>query len=111
MGSGADFRADYAGEREAVCAKWSELGTGILPFDGNGVDGHANERTATGILPAKDAGFQGRSTFAVDMVPGGGLRMIRKQEKPRLSLCMIVRDWPARCRRVWRAYVPGLMRW
>ena len=35
---------------------------------------------------------RGRATFAVEMAPGGGLRMSRNQEKPRLSLCMIVRD-------------------
>jgi tetratricopeptide (TPR) repeat protein len=30
--------------------------------------------------------------LAVEAVPGGGLRITRKQDRPRLSLCMIVRD-------------------
>ena len=92
VGSGADFGPIMRENERRFRAKWSEPGTGILPFDGNGVEGHANERTATGILPVKDHGLQGRATFAVDMVAGGGLRLSRKQEKPRLSLCMIVRD-------------------
>ena len=92
VGSGADFGPIMRENERRFRAKWLELGTGILPSDGNGVEGHANERNATGILPVKDHGLEGRVTFAVDVVPGGGLRLSRKQEKPSLSLCMIVRD-------------------
>ena len=32
------------------------------------------------------------TAFAADLAPGGGLRLVRRRDRPRLSLCMIVRD-------------------
>jgi O-antigen biosynthesis protein len=92
VGSTVDFGPIMRENERRFRAEWAESGTGILPVNGHGLESGNLDSGGTGSLPMKAHGLEGSATFAVAMAPGGGLRMSRKQEKPLLSLCMIVRD-------------------
>ena len=75
-------------------AKWASNGASSgLPGRGR----PARETARTAALPARRRLRRGPARkrprpFAVEVAPGGGLRLRIDQERPRLSLCMIVRD-------------------
>ncbi len=77
VGSGADAAAIMRHNQQRFQEKWSR-------------NGHSSGAEA---VPAKvTSGPEIASRFAVEMAPGGGLLLKRKMDRPRLSLCMIVRD-------------------
>jgi GT2 family glycosyltransferase/tetratricopeptide (TPR) repeat protein len=80
IGSGVDSGAILRENERKFREKWSRSG------DSNGT--HDSSAPA----PLRLAAPAGGAAFAVAMEPGGGLRVRRKRERPRLSLCMIVRD-------------------
>ncbi len=70
-----------AGESDELLLRNGDVGSG----ERSGAAGHG--------LPLDFGAIEGhQDAFAVEVAPGGGLRMSRKQGRPRLSLCMIVRD-------------------
>jgi glycosyltransferase involved in cell wall biosynthesis/tetratricopeptide (TPR) repeat protein/2-polyprenyl-3-methyl-5-hydroxy-6-metoxy-1,4-benzoquinol methylase len=116
VGSGVDVGQLMAENRQTFCEKWARAAAG--PAQAPGVAREAGDAQhalpsppplcagdAQHALPSPPplappsqggestlarAGIVGR--FALEVVPGGGLRLRRAGERPRLSLCMIVRD-------------------
>ncbi len=72
--SKVNFGHVMAENRHKFLQKWSSQG--------------GSARASTG----HDASPRKRGDFAVDVAPGGGLRLKRGSDRPRLSLCMIVRN-------------------
>ena len=79
--------------------KWSGNGTDGEPqAPRGGGSGRAGRRPSLGLRPgshaARERGAEARAPgpFAVEIAPSGGLRLRRDPARPKISLCMIVRD-------------------
>ena len=87
LGAGVDAGALMRENQRRFVEKWS----------GNGSIGAASHPAFGRPLPEGErlearACRSGPGPFAVDIAPGGGLRLRLDLARPRLSLCMIVRD-------------------
>jgi len=109
LGSGVDANALMRENQRRFRDKWSGNGEGT------------DHQPAGGQLPAVSpgapphparghpvpGGARDRGPFAVDVAPGGGLRLRRHPARPKLSLIMIVRD----CARTLPACLESIRPW
>jgi len=107
VGSGVDCRALMAENQRRFLDKWSDQGGGEGTAEVAGASPQADssfnpdgstDGNALSIPPAQPAtadhadSTEPAKGFAVDIAPGGGLRLRRAGDRPRIPLCMIVRD-------------------
>jgi GT2 family glycosyltransferase/tetratricopeptide (TPR) repeat protein/2-polyprenyl-3-methyl-5-hydroxy-6-metoxy-1,4-benzoquinol methylase len=99
------FREKWAGALEAARdapGECTEPASALMATSARSDKQNAAPHPAFGHLPPRGKGLEAASRagapasvaagLAIEAVPGGGLRIRRKQDRPRLSLCMIVRD-------------------
>ncbi|MFI5455270.1 MAG: glycosyltransferase [Isosphaerales bacterium] len=83
LGSGIDFGLLMCENERRFRHKWSR----------NGAETEGDLPPPKAMAPSAEPPLRkAPGPFAVGMAPGGGLWISRKQDRPRLSLCMIVRD-------------------